>query len=313
MKLGGRSGTMSKVNFQTYRILSLTNSLAVVAGVAGLHPVRMNLIKKDSKKKKIQSAKEATGGFVSGAAKGVGYSLSGLSSVGQTILDSTFGAATRWGLGKAGIETKAPVNAGQVIKEKYFTPETTAEKVGFGAEQLAEWFIPAGAGSKVISKIPVFSKLVKGAGSVSKVEKVATGAKEVKTAQEAIQGASKATEIMKTISGTGKNFAASSKVIAPAIKATDKVAQWAATGLGKTALTESLKMGTISAGQSGKVDSGAVISAAFPIGGRIVSPVVKWIGSKVVSKSLGGAISKDIETALTKKRRYWIIPDTFKD
>ena len=160
--------------------------------------------KKRQQEEKIQSAKEATGGFVSGAAKGVGYSLSGLSSVGQTILDSTFGAATRWGLGKAGIETKAPVNAGQVIKEKYFTPETTAEKVGFGAEQLAEWFIPAGAGSKVISKIPVFSKLVKGAGSVSKVEKVATGAKEVKTAQEAIQGASKATEIMKTISGTGK-------------------------------------------------------------------------------------------------------------
>ena len=91
----------------------------------------------------VPSIGKGVGGITIGALKGVGSTLSGLSSLGQKGLEKTIGA---------GLGVDRPVKtAGEMAKDKFFTPKGMAQKVGFGAEQLAEWFVPS-------SKLAKFEK-----------------------------------------------------------------------------------------------------------------------------------------------------------
>ena len=81
-----------------------------------------------------------------GGAKGIGSTASGLSSLGQRGLESTIGA----GLRKFGIGPEPPKRtAGEIAKEKFFTPEGSAQKGAFAAEQLAEFLVPSTKVAKV--------------------------------------------------------------------------------------------------------------------------------------------------------------------
>lgn len=81
-----------------------------------------------------------------GGLKGVGSTLSGMSSLGQRGLEKTVGA----GLRKFGIGDEAPrQTAGEIAKERFFTPKGQFQKGAFAAEQLGEFVAPSGAMAKL--------------------------------------------------------------------------------------------------------------------------------------------------------------------
>lgn len=82
----------------------------------------------------------------SGAAKGAGSTAIGL---GQLALKG-YGLIP-YAPGKE--LAKESVATGEDIKKQMFTPENTAEKVGYGAEQIAEFFIPAGEAAKGVKAV----------------------------------------------------------------------------------------------------------------------------------------------------------------
>ncbi len=92
------------------------------------------------------------GGLFVGAAKGAASTLNNLSGLGQKALQKITGMDT-------------PVSS---LDPRLTTPNSTTQKIGFGAEQIAEFFIPAGAISKG-------AKLVEGASAISKLPKAAQG------------------------------------------------------------------------------------------------------------------------------------------
>lgn len=84
----------------------------------------------------LGGAKELGTGIAQGAAR----TLSGASSLGQRGLEST--------VGKLFGQKPAEKTAGQMVQEQ-IKPETTLEKIGFGAEQLGEFFVPSGQVAKL--------------------------------------------------------------------------------------------------------------------------------------------------------------------
>jgi hypothetical protein len=81
------------------------------------------------------------GGGIIGGMKGIGSTLSGMSTLGQKGLEKTIGAGLRY---------EAPRRtAGEIAKERFFTPKGEAQKGGFMAEQLAEWMVPSSKIAKV--------------------------------------------------------------------------------------------------------------------------------------------------------------------
>jgi len=82
-------------------------------------------------------------GFGIGAVKGLGSTLVGAGQLGSKLLDKSVGRL--FGRGKA---TDVDQFAGG-IKDRFLTPEGTAENVGFAVEQIGEFFVPASAALKV--------------------------------------------------------------------------------------------------------------------------------------------------------------------
>lgn len=82
-----------------------------------------------------------------GAAKGVGSTLLGASELGQEAL------------GKIVPSAVGSVEFTKQAKEKYTTPVGSAQKLGFGAEQIGEFFTPVGGVGKLskISKVAKFA------------------------------------------------------------------------------------------------------------------------------------------------------------
>ena len=114
-----------------------------------------------------------------GAAKGAGSTAFGL---GKAVSKPLIGLANILGKGVnkiTGKQTYTPITS--KVREQIFTkpdslkPTNTGQKIGFGAEQIGEFFIPGGAvtkGAKAVQGAKVFSqapKLAKAAGFGTKV------------------------------------------------------------------------------------------------------------------------------------------------
>ena len=167
--------------------------------------------KKETPLDTVPAIGKGVGEAAIGAIKGVGSTLSGLSSLGQKGLEATVGA----GLRKVGIGEEPPeITAGEVAKEKFFTPEGTAQKIGFGAEQLAEFFTPAG-----------LTKLAKGKGLLTRMGVDAFGLGAVTAAQE----------------GKIEKEAKTSAVIGAAFPVLGKITKTVSKGIPETAWSNILK------------------------------------------------------------------------
>lgn len=134
-------------------------------------------------------ATKAVGGALDvgiGVGKGVASTIKGAASLGerglqaglQTILPKSL--EDNFGVDKPLERTSAE----KLIGEKYTTPTNTAQKIGFGAEQIGEFFIPGGASAKVgkamegvksLSKMPKLAKAFGFAGKVATEGALATG------------------------------------------------------------------------------------------------------------------------------------------
>lgn len=98
---------------------------------------------------------DALGNFSEGVVKGVGSTVTSLGQLAGKGLKHLPGQVGEFFAGAEG--------EGQHQKETTFKPEGTAQKIGFGAEQLGEFFIPAGEIAKVEKALTtgtnIFTKL----------------------------------------------------------------------------------------------------------------------------------------------------------
>lgn len=104
-----------------------------------------------------QPQESKIGGFFKGVAKGVGSTIKGIGDLGAKGLRAIAPAQE---IRKTGYTSP--------ISQESVTPTTAAQKVGFGAEQIAELFIPAG---KVVKPLVVAAKGVKALSTAPKAIK----------------------------------------------------------------------------------------------------------------------------------------------
>lgn len=122
---------------------------------------------------------DTLGEFSAGVVKGGLSTLKGIGTLGQSALDQTVGRGVNAILGK-GFTPTGPDGSGSDLYRKgtqteqkarqFLTPEGTAQKVGFGTEQIAEFFVPAtkiAKGEAVITALT--SGLPKFLGGASRV------------------------------------------------------------------------------------------------------------------------------------------------
>lgn len=117
--------------------------------------------------KQQQEGKRGLGGFFTGVIKGGASTISNVSSLGQKALEKI-----------TGVKSVTPTlneSIGETLK-----PQGTAEKIGFGTEQIGEFLIPGGAATKAgkaVEAVSGASKLAKAAkvGAVAATEAVTAG------------------------------------------------------------------------------------------------------------------------------------------
>lgn len=99
----------------------------------------------DNFKGVAESVNKAQRDVTIGALKGAGSTVMGISTLGEKGLkagyDATIGKLTGRAAPEAGVLQEQ-------IKEQYLTPEGTAQKIGFAAEQIGEFFVPVGGVAK---------------------------------------------------------------------------------------------------------------------------------------------------------------------
>ncbi len=104
---------------------------------------------------------------VVGGLKGIGSTVSGLESLGEKLLTRPIDRAVSAITGKPSVLPTTGPTTGEQITQQYLQPTTTAQKVGKGAEQIAELFLPTGlekAGATAAARLaPEASKLASGA------------------------------------------------------------------------------------------------------------------------------------------------------
>ncbi len=110
-----------------------------------------------------------------GAIKGVGSTLKGSSSLGERMLRGGLRTLLPKKAEEAlGIQKTAPTGAEKVIPDWLSKPEGTAEKIGFGAEQVGEFFIPgtsslkAGKAVKAGIQASKFARFAKPSGLLTR-------------------------------------------------------------------------------------------------------------------------------------------------
>jgi len=204
---------------------------------------------------------QSIGNVALGAAKGVGSTISGIGELGAKVL-SPIDKLT----GVKPIQSgDAERSLGELGIKDALTPTNTAQKIGFGAEQIGEFFIPGGAA-------------IKGA----------------KAADVAIQGtrlAKTGAEIARGI-GLGRKGA---KFGANLLEGGAK--------LGARAGAEALSTGAVTAAQTGgdvkKTLENAALGAAFPLAGaaigKAVAPVKGFLSSKLPSRFINVSVLKPLE------------------
>jgi hypothetical protein len=113
-------------------------------------------------------AKQAVEGG-KGFLKGIGSTLLGIGEVGSRALESGYNATVGKLTGKKAVDGADAIH--EIRESDKFRPTNTAQKVGFGAEQVAEFFIPGGVAAKAVkvteiaakaSKLPRFLKAAAG-------------------------------------------------------------------------------------------------------------------------------------------------------
>ena len=108
--------------------------------------------------------------LASGALKGAGSTGFGIAKVGEKIADITgLNTALKFIGEKLGVGS---LEARVGEKPKALETKTTAEEIGFGAEQLGEFFIPVGGGAKAVSTI---EKIAPKASKIARIGAEAIG------------------------------------------------------------------------------------------------------------------------------------------
>lgn len=176
-----------------------------------------------------QPGEKGLKGFAYGAVKGVASTLNSISNVGQKALQTI----TR---------VKAPTAS---LNKEAITPHGTAEKIGFGTEQVAEFFVPAGAVAKGTKAAEVgidtlkAGKVVRGALKLGTRSAISAGEAAGVTA---LQGGSK--EEVKSAAKFGAAFPFVTKalsVLGGAASATAKFISSSLSGVPKDAIEYALK------------------------------------------------------------------------
>lgn len=162
--------------------------------------------------------------LVTGAAKGVGSTVSTLGEIGESAMSKTVGRGVQTITGKkvssvghGGTEEVL----GKLGVKDAFTPTTGGQKLGFGVEQIGEFFTPGGAvtkGSKAVEAVAGAGKLAKyskGLGQTAKVvgESLASGG--VSLAQTGDVGEAKTSALL---GGAGAAVAPGAQKVAKAFK-----------------------------------------------------------------------------------------------
>lgn len=197
-----------------------------------------------------QEGEKGLKGFAYGVIKGAANTVNTISKLGQKALQKVTGMD----------------NPTASLNEDAVTPHGTAEKIGFGAEQVAEFFVPAGATAKATKAAEVGIDAIK-AGKVAKAAlklgaRAAIGATEA-AGVTALQGGSK--EEVKNAAIFGGVFPIATKAIAKlgsAAKETAKFISSSLSGVPKDAIEYALK-------NPQKVQ--AAISRAVSEGGEMAS------------------------------------------
>lgn len=146
----------------------------------------------------VSKGQEAYKNFNIGALKGVGSTVMGIGELGSRALEAGYNQTVGRVTGDKAYEG---AQMARDVKQDYLTPEGTAQKVGFGTEQLAEFLVPSSAAAKS-------AQIAEGvAGKVaSKLPKIAeTAKKAVPYVDEAVKiGGQVVEDVAKTVAQRGK-------------------------------------------------------------------------------------------------------------
>lgn len=214
-----------------------------------------------------------------GAAKGVGSTLHGLSQLGDTFARNTMGRA----LAKiTGNKSYTQPSAGLEKKPDFLVPKTTAEKVGFAGEQVAEFFVPSAIVSKAGKAVDVAAK----GSKILKARPVLQGAAKT-LGRAAIEGAS-AGAVRAAQTGGDLSETGTAASIAAAIPVAGRAIQ-----LGGKAVP---RIASILSG----VPRETIQRASDPVMGKRIADAVKYVSENKAQPYFG--LTDDIGKSIGKAR-----------
>lgn len=114
---------------------------------------------------------QGLGGAAVGLAKGIGSTLAGAAALGEKGLS----AATRGIgslIGSRNLQSTQADTLPEDVRRQYLTPQGTAEKIGFGIEQVGEFLAPIPGSAKLRAGLKVAEKapaILKGASAIGRV------------------------------------------------------------------------------------------------------------------------------------------------
>jgi hypothetical protein len=172
---------MYKLKFDTGETVSFENEptdadIEEVVKSLGIKPKAATIPQgsaqpKQPKKSFIQKASEFVPNLAIGAAKEAGSTIAGAASLGERILQAP--------LKTLGMKTSEQTGVEQLGVREKLQPTNTAQRIGFGATQIAEFFIPGGAAGKIGKAAEI------GSGATKFAKTIGTGAK---LASEGVMG-----------------------------------------------------------------------------------------------------------------------------
>lgn len=109
---------------------------------------------------------EPLGNVSEGVAKGVLSTAKGLGTIGTTVLDKLTGSTSQ---NMPGADIYRKGTEAEIRASEALTPEGTAQSIGYGAEKIAELFLPA---SKIAKAEKAADLMFKGSGLLSATERV---------------------------------------------------------------------------------------------------------------------------------------------
>lgn len=152
-----------------------------------------------------------------GALKGIGSTALSLGKIGASAMGSVLNAAT-------GTELYKPSKTSDEIIKSALEPKNIEETIGYGAENMLEFFIPQGAVGKIAKGTEVLAKTLGLSGKAAKAASVAAGLMSDITASTAINMAkSGSTDVQQNLTWGPYGYGLISKSVGNALKAIPKV------------------------------------------------------------------------------------------